>query len=255
MTESRPLAWVTGASEGIGRALVLELVRRGHRVVATARNAERLAALAAEAATLGGTVIPAAADVTDPSALETLIAGIESEHGPVGLAVLNAGVYTPMRARAFDVAICKRTVDVNLMGVINGLGPLLPRMLARKDGRIALVASVAGYAGLPNSMAYGATKAALINLAECLRLDCEGDGVIIQVVNPGFVETAATAVNDFEMPALMSAGAAAVRIADGLQTNQFEIVFPKRFTTVLKFLGLLPYPIYFPLVKRFTGVH
>lgn len=249
--DTRPLAWVTGASEGIGRALVLELVLRGHRVAASARNATRLQELAAEAPE--GAIIPVPLDVTDRAAVEAAFHDIEANHGAVSLAVLNAGIYTPMRAVDFDVGVCRQTIDVNLNGVIHGLGPVLPAMIARRSGRIALVASVAGYGGLPKSMSYGASKAALINLAESLRLDCEPLGVVIQVVNPGFVETRATAVNDFAMPALMTPEAAAKRIADGFASDRFEIVFPRRFTTVLKLINLLPYSLYFPLVRRFTG--
>lgn len=244
--------WVTGASEGIGRALSLELATRGHEVIASARSAERLEALAAEVKG-AGRIVAAAADVTDAAALGRLVAMIEADRGPIDVAVLNAGIYTPMTAQAFDLETCRKTIDVNLMGVMNALAPLLPRMLARGHGHLALVASVAGYGGLPKSMSYGASKAALINLAEGLRFDCAPAGVKVQVINPGFVETRATSVNDFAMPGLMSPEAAAVAMADGLETDRFEIVFPWRFTTMLKLVNLLPYSLYFRLVGRSTG--
>lgn len=247
------VAWITGASEGIGRALALELARRGWRVAASARNAARLTELAAEAGARDWTIAVYPVDVTDDAGTARTVAAIEAEMGPIDLAVLNAGVYTPMSAAAFDVAVCRRTVEVNLMGVIHALGPVLPRMLGRRAGRIALVASVAGYGGLPQSMSYGATKAALINLAESLKFDCDPAGVVVQVINPGFVETRATAVNDFAMPALMAPEAAAVRIADGLQGRAFEISFPRRFVWALKLINILPYRLYFTLVARVTG--
>lgn len=244
------IVWITGASEGIGRSLALELDRRGRQVVASARNVERLADLSAETA---GRIIGKPCDVTDAAWLARIVGEIEAEVGPISLAVLNAGVYTPMAAGEFDLDVVRRTIDVNLMGVMNGLAPILPLMLARGKGHIVIVASVAGYGGLPKSMSYGATKAALINLAEGLRFDLAPAGVKIQVVNPGFVETRATAVNDFAMPDLMKAEDAARAFADGLETDAFEIAFPKRFTRAMKLVNLLPYSLYFKVVGRTTG--
>lgn len=244
------IVWITGASEGIGRSLALELDRRGRRVVASARNAERLATLSSETE---GRIVGKPCDVTDAVSLARVVAEIEAEVGPISLAVLNAGVYTPMAADAFDLDVVRRTIEVNLMGVMNGLAPILPLMLGRGAGHIAIVASVAGYGGLPKSMSYGATKAALINLAEGLRFDLAPAGVKIQVVNPGFVETRATAVNDFAMPDLMKAEDAARAFADGLESEAFEIAFPKRFTRAMKLVNLLPYSLYFRVVGRSTG--
>jgi len=184
-------AWVTGASSGIGRALALELADRGWTVHATARDAGALATLAAERP---GLIRPAPGDVTDAAAMAALVARLEAE-GPLALAVLNAGIYEPMRAQEFDAGSVARTFAVNVQGVANGLDPLLKAMIARRRGVVALVASVAGYRGLPRAAAYGATKAALIAMAESLAYDLIDLGVRICVVNPGFVATKATAVN------------------------------------------------------------
>ncbi|NJL07283.1 MAG: SDR family NAD(P)-dependent oxidoreductase [Methylacidiphilales bacterium] len=245
--------WITGASSGIGRALALELAGRGAAVVATARREDALDELAAAAAGLEGSIRAAPADVTDPDALDALISRVEAEDGPIEVAVLNAGLYLPVRAEEFDRARFESSFAVNLGGTVNALAPILPRMMARKRGRIAFVASVAGYGGLPTSAAYGATKAALINMAESLKFDCDRHGVTVQLVCPGFVETPATEVNPFPMPFIIPAEEAARRIADGLQTNRFEIAFPRRFAFILKAINLLPYRLYFPLVARATG--
>lgn len=249
---SRPadgVAWVTGASSGIGRALALHLAREGWTVHATARSAEALAALAAES---GGRIVAAPGDVTDPAAMAALVAGIEAR-APIALAVLNAGIYLPVRGEALDRDDFARTFAVNLDGTVNALLPLLDAMKPRRAGQVAIVSSVTGYGGLPTSAAYGASKAALINLAESLKFDLDRLGIRIQVVNPGFVETPATAQNAFPMPALMKVDEAAARIVRGLAGSGFEITFPRRFTYVLKALGLLPYRLYFPLVARITG--
>jgi NAD(P)-dependent dehydrogenase (short-subunit alcohol dehydrogenase family) len=246
------LFWITGASSGIGRELALESVRRGWRVVATARRAAELEALAA-ASPVPGAIIPAPCDVADEAAMRALVSGIEAQHGPVARAFLNAGVFYPVEIEPFDTAKYHKSFAVNLGGVVNALGALMPGMLARGAGQIAVNASVAGYTGMPTSAAYGATKAGLINMVESLKFDGDRRGILFQLVNPGFVETPATAQNAFEMPYLMKVEDAANRIADGLDDGRFEIFFPRRFAWQLKFLAVLPYRAYFWLMKRSTG--
>jgi short-subunit dehydrogenase len=111
---------------------------------------------------------------------------------------------------------------------------------------------VAGYVGLPRSLAYGPTKAALINLAQTLYLDLRDKGVAVSIINPGFVETPLTAQNRFHMPALLTPQQAAREIMRGWARGAFEIHFPKRFTLGLKLLALLPWRLYFTLVGRVT---
>lgn len=246
------MAWVTGASSGIGEALALGLARRGWTVAASARRAERLRVLAA-AEDVAGRIHPFPLDVTDEAAVREAVVAIETQLGPIEAAVLNAGDWAPMAARDFDVALCRRLIETNYLGVVHGIGALLPRQLARGRGRLLLNASVAGYRGLPRAAAYGATKAALINLAESLRLELGGSGVVVRVINPGFVRTALTAKNDFAMPALLEPAEAARRILDDFDGEGFELSFPRRFTWYLKLLRCLPYRLYFPLVRRATG--
>lgn len=246
------VAWVTGASSGIGRAVALELAASGVKVAATARRVEELAALAAEAAARGGVIVPHPGDVTDAEAMTAVAAAIAAEHGAIDLAILNAGLFLPVSAASFDLDAVRKTFDVNLNGTASCLAAVLPAMTARRAGKIVIVASVTGFGGLPSSSAYGATKAALINLAEGLKFDLDRLGVSIQVANPGFVDTPATKKNAFKMPALMPVDEAARRIVRGIGEG-FEITFPKRFTYVLKALRLLPYPAYFWLIAKATG--
>jgi short-subunit dehydrogenase len=139
------------------------------------------------------------------------------------------------------------------MGVVNGFAAVMPAMAARKVGQIAVNASIAGYGGLPKSAAYGATKAAMINMCEALKFDCDNLGLTLQLVNPGFVETPLTDKNDFPMPFLMKNEDAARRVCDGFAAGGFEITFPRRFAYLLKAVNLLPYPLYFAVVGRLTG--
>lgn len=245
-------AWITGASSGIGRALTVILVRAGWTVVGTARSAEKLAELEAELSDLPGAFIAEAGDVTDRDRMAEIVDRSEG-FGGIALAVLNAGVYIPMTADEFSVESFDKSFAVNLSGTVNCLAPLAPRMIERRRGHIALMASVAGYGGLPTSAPYGATKAGLINLAESLKFDLDLHNVRISVINPGFVDTPATQNNPFPMPFLMDVEDAAAHLADRLGKPGFEIAFPRRFAYLLKFLNILPYRAYFAAVNRVTG--
>jgi NAD(P)-dependent dehydrogenase (short-subunit alcohol dehydrogenase family) len=243
------LVWITGASSGLGRALALNLARKGDRVIASARGVDALRRLAEESQ---GRVTPAPLDVTDAAACRDVIAGIETRHGPIDIAALNAGTHIPLSAHDYSASVVQQLLTINVMGAANCLEPLLATMRARRRGRIAVVASVAGYGGLPTASAYGASKAALINMCEALKPDCDQLGITLQLVNPGFVDTPLTAKNQFKMPFLMNVDRAAERFARGLDSTRFEITFPRRFAILLKLLNKLPYRAYFALVGRTT---
>jgi NAD(P)-dependent dehydrogenase (short-subunit alcohol dehydrogenase family) len=251
MAASSEVTWITGASSGIGRALALRLARDDRPVAASARSEEELAKLSAEASGQGS-IAPFPLDVTDQGAVLRTLGTIERALGPVEVAVLVAGTHQPVSAEDFRAADLGKLVAINLIGTANCLEPLIQAMMARGRGRIAIVASVAGYRGLPTSAYYGATKAALINLAESLKFDLDRHGVTIQLIDPGFVKTPLTDRNTFKMPFLISPEQAAEAIARGLVGGSFEITFPKRFTSLMKVLRCLPYRLYFPLVARAT---
>jgi short-subunit dehydrogenase len=191
-------------------------------------------------------------DVTEAAAIRAAVARLEADIGPIGHAILNAGTHAPLAVRKFDVAVFEQLFRLNVLGTANSIAAVLPGMLARATGEIAIVASAAGYRGLPTAAAYGASKAALINMAEALKLDLAGTGVGIRLINPGFVRTPLTDRNPFPMPFLIDAETAARRIFDGLAGGAFEITFPRRLTWILKLLRILPYRLYFPLVRRLT---
>jgi NAD(P)-dependent dehydrogenase (short-subunit alcohol dehydrogenase family) len=243
--------WITGASQGIGRAVALAAAQRGWTVSATARGEAGLAALVAEG---GGRISAFPGDITDRAGLAAVVEAVEAANGPITVAVLNAGTHQPTDGAAFDPSVYDRLIAVNLGGAINSVAAILPRFTARKSGRLALVSSVAAYRGLPKAGAYCASKAAVTALAESLRLDLAGLGVAVQVIHPGFVRTPLTDKNAFPMPFLMEPEAAAARIIAGLEGDGFEIAFPRRFIYILKLLRLLPYRLYFALVARQTGV-
>lgn len=244
--------WIIGASTGIGAALAERLAGEGARVAVSARRAKPLAEMAARFGKTGALALPL--DITDAASLEAAAAKIDASWGGVDLVVVMAGEYRPMRAWELDLDAARAMVDVNLMGCFNALAAVIPRMVAKESGTIALVSSVAGYRGLPKSLVYGPTKAAVINLAETLFLDLRPRGIGVCVVNPGFVKTPMTSRNEFKMPALIEPEEAAREIVAGLEKGDFEIHFPKRFTRMLKLLRLLPYGRYFPAVRKATGL-
>lgn len=243
--------WIVGASTGIGAALAEALAARGARLALSSRRREPLDEMAGRFGQGRALALPL--DITDAAALEKAAAAMAKAWGGIDLVVLMAGEYKPMRAWELEVKAARSMVEVNFMGPLNALAAVVPRLLAQGSGTIALVSSVAGYRGLPKSLVYGPTKAAMINLAEALYLDLQPKGIGVCVVNPGFVRTPMTAQNDFRMPALIEPDEAAREIVAGLEAGEFEIHFPKRFTRIMKLLAHLPYAWSFPLIRRFTG--
>ena len=257
MALNRPLSdwrgqrvWLIGASSGIGAALATALHERGARVALSARNAAALDELVARFDPQRACALPL--DVTDVDSLiradEALVARWEG----YDLVILLAGDYRAETIAEFSLASARRTLDTNIGGVYNALSVVLPRLRAAAAGGVVLVSSVAGYRGLPRSLAYGPSKAALNNLAEALYLELKPEDVSVTLVNPGFVRTPLTANNPFPMPALIDADEAADAILAGLARGAFEIHFPRRFTLVMKALALLPAPLYLPLLRWLT---
>jgi short-subunit dehydrogenase len=237
------LVWITGASTGIGREVAMQLAARGVRVAVSARSAEKLS-------NMGELIQAYPLDVTDTKAVHATIAKIELELGPIDMALMAAGAYAPIDLNEFAPEPFAQMMQVNFQGVVNCISGLLPVMRQRRAGRIAWIASVAGYRGLPKAAGYGPTKAALINLAESLKPELDLVGIKISVVNPGFVETPMTKGNDFPMPFLMKPEDAARQTIEGLARGKFEVAYPARFVAILKIARLLPYSLYFWLIRR-----
>jgi NADP-dependent 3-hydroxy acid dehydrogenase YdfG len=241
--------WLIGASTGIGRATAELLHSKGAKVIVSARSAQALHALAAQYPGLQALPLDATDEAAVKAAAQQLLAS-----GPLDLMMYCAGTYAAQRAQDMQPHDIAHHVNVNYMGAIYSIAAVLPSMLAAKHGHVSLVSSVAGFRGLPKSLAYGPTKAALINLAETLYIDLHDEGLGVSVVNPGFVQTPLTAQNNFHMPALISPAQAATEIVAHWEKGRFEIHFPKRFTRWMKLLRILPYTAYFKAVSRFTGL-
>jgi NADP-dependent 3-hydroxy acid dehydrogenase YdfG len=247
--------WIIGASSGIGEACANALMAAGAKVVLSARRVDRLNVMAAKAKdNHWGPTLILPLDVTEQAQIEEAYQAIVNQWGGLDLLLFVSGMYVPLRADQFEFEIAKKTIDANLLGPMGAVGVVLPNMLAAHSGHIAIVGSVAGYSGLPKALAYGPSKAGIINFCETLYYDLLPTGVSLHMISPGFVATEATAQNDFYMPALISADQAAQEILQGIQKGKFDIHFPKRFSGFLKFLRILPYPIYFWFVRRFLAI-
>jgi NADP-dependent 3-hydroxy acid dehydrogenase YdfG len=244
--------WLTGASSGIGEALIPALVREGARLAVTARRADRLTQLAATHARPDRPLLVLPGDVTDRAAMHRVVQAIDAAWGGVDLALLNAGAGKGVLIRGFSVDAFRSTMDVNFFGVLNGVEAVLPGMLARRAGRIAGVASLAGYRSGPGLAGYGTSKAALIHALDSLRFSLAPYAVGVTVINPGFVRTPMTETNRYWMPAMIDSGKAARIIVRGLRRDKKEIHFPIRLSWTLKVMRVLPFPVYERIMSVFV---
>ena len=239
--------WLIGASSGIGLACATHLVKLGAKVTVSARNMDLLLSFKRD----NPSSMVAEMDVTRIESISQAFEQVKNHHG-IDVVVYCAGHYLEQNADKFNLQEMMKHNDINYLGLCRVLSFILNPMIAQRFGHISIISSVAGFQGLPKSLAYGPTKAALINLSESMYFDLHGHGIGVSLVNPGFVQTPLTAQNKFHMPALITADQAAVEMIKGWRKGDFEIHFPKKFTLVLKFLKILPYFIYFKMVAKAT---
>jgi len=245
--------WIIGASHGIGEALATNYYAQGFNLAISARSLEKLEQVREKllvCAKEPKEILVNKVDVVDVNSLQKACDEIVKNFGQIDLVIFCSALYQPTSALEFDLLVAKQTMDVNFNGFLNLLHVITPQMLKQKGGQIAVIASVAGYCGLPQSFAYGASKAALINLCEGIYPQMQKHGIDISVINPGFVKTRLTDKNSFKMPFIISSQGAAQLIVNGLEKKKFEIHFPKKFTFFLKILRLLPYRVFFFITKK-----
>jgi len=245
--------WIIGASHGIGEALAKNYFAQGFNLAISARSLERLEQIKEQlllSTKEGREIFVNKVDVVEVNSLIKARDKIIKNFGQIDLVIFCSALYQPTSALDFNLMSAKQVIDVNFNGFLNLLYVITPQMLKQKCGQIAVIASVAGYCGLPQSFVYGASKAALINLCEGIYPEMQKQGIAISVINPGFVKTRLTNKNSFKMPFIISPESAADMIVTDLEKKKFEIHFPKRFTFFLKILRFLPYSIFFFVTKK-----
>lgn len=245
--DTQRVTWLVGGSSGIGLAVAEGLLQAGECVVISARHLDGLADLAER---YENRIQLVAVDVSLPETYQDALAQLFARWGRLDRVILNAADYQPMPLAEFDAGLFERLVKINFMGVIHGIDVVRQHFLQQGAGQIVVTASVAGFRGLPNAAPYGATKAALINMAESLAPEFARSGVALRVINPGFVRTPLTAKNDFEMPGIIEPKEAARLILKKLEKNGFELLVPTGFGFVMKLIRVLPYPLFFALSRR-----
>ncbi|MGQ0581589.1 MAG: SDR family NAD(P)-dependent oxidoreductase [Reyranella sp.] len=231
---------ITGASSGIGEALALDYAASGVALALTGRDSQRLETVAQACRAKGATVIAAPIDVVDRDALAAWLIAFDDAH-PVDLILANAGISIDKDNSSLDdFSVIRKTLDVNVGGVLNTVEPLLSRLIARKSGQIAIVSSLASFIGLPYSASYNASKAAVRVWGESIRYVLKKDGIGVSVICPGFVTTRITANAPFPMPFLMTSAKASSIIRTGLARNKARIAFPIGTKAAVWLGGALP---------------
>ncbi len=242
-------AWVTGASSGLGRALALRLAADGCKVAVSARSADTLEKLCATNANLAAFPF----DVRDHGKATDIASKIVADLGVPDLIVLNAGIGTFKNAARFDAGLFRNAFETNVIGIGNALAPIVPLMVERGSGHIALMGSLAGFRGFPRAAHYAPTKAAVRSLAECLRFDLEEKGITVTIINPGYVETPLTDDLEIPMPGLMPLDTAIDKIMTGLHKRRYEIAFPWHMELLVKLGVRVSNATYFAVTRWTAG--
>ena len=241
-------AIITGASEGIGAALVNELLQNNYKVIAISRSFKKLSKLKTYNLKFNDDLKIFSADVTNSSQLLSVAKNIEAPD----LLILNAGIYEPVLIENFSVETFVKQSEINYLGVIKSFDAFVKKMMFNKSGTVLIMSSIAGWIGLPKASAYAPTKSALRLFAQSIRYDLAKYNIIVKLCSPGFVNTKAVKVNDFKMPGLIEPNVAAKLIFKNIRNNKFEITFPWFFSNFMKFLTFLPDNLSYKLIRYFT---
>lgn len=238
---------IIGASYGIGEALCNNLSQLGANLFLVARSKNKIDNLAKS---LTGENYSFKCDITDKKQVINLIQEIKNTWSKIDLIIFSAGIYEPMSLNNYSEEVALNILTVNFTSILYLLDFFITEAKAKKLKHIAMISSSAGYFGMPNSLAYGASKAALSNLTESLFYELKKYDTKIQLINPGFVKTRLTDKNDFFMPNIISQDQAAKIIIKGLKKQNFEISFPTKFITFMKILKFLPFILRSSLLRK-----
>jgi len=241
---------ITGASSGIGRALALELARRGAAVGLLARREDLLQEVVKEIAGHGGKASALPADVTDANAVRATVSALQSEFGPIDLLIANAGVGATIAGGKLEPEGVAKVFDVNVIGVVSSVTAVIPQMIERGRGHLAVISSLAAYRGLPKSAAYCASKAAVSSLFESLRLDLQPKGIDVTIIHPGFIKTPLTAGRQAKLPFLLEVDDAARKMIGAIEKRKKSYAFPWQLATIVRAGMVMPNFMYDWISRR-----
>ena len=245
---SKKIAVITGASEGIGAALVNELLQINYKVIAISRDFKKLSKLKSLNSKFKNNLEVYSADVTNSFQLLSVAKNISSPD----LLILNAGIYEPVLIENFSVDTFIKQSEINYLGVIKSFDAFIKKMLLSRSGTVLIMSSIAGWIGLPKASAYAPTKSALRSFAQSIRYDLAEYNIVVKLCSPGFVNTKAVKVNDFKMPGLIEPNVAAKIILKNISNKKFEITFPWLFSSLMKLLTYVPDILSYKLIKYVT---
>ncbi|MCA1629709.1 MAG: SDR family NAD(P)-dependent oxidoreductase [Acidobacteria bacterium] len=247
---SNKVVLITGASSGIGRALAVELGKRGASTGLLARRADSLREVAREVEAAGGRALVLPADVKDAASVRAAADELRAEFGAIDVLVANAGVgvLTDDPARLGEQVA--ETIEINLIGAANSAGAVLPEMIARGEGQLVAISSLASYRGLPKSGAYCASKAAMNALFESLRIDLKGTGVAVTIIKPGFIKTPLTAGREAQMPYLLELDDATRKILRAIEARRTAYAFPWQLASIVRLARFFPDSLYDRIILR-----
>lgn len=241
---NKKVVFLTGASSGIGRALAVELGRRGARLGLLARRAELLLETASEVRRAGGEALPLPADVRDAEQVRLAVERVHELWGPIDVLIANAGMSTTTAGTALRAAEASDVISINVLGVVNCAAAVLPEMVERRAGHLVAISSLAAYRGMPKSGAYSASKAAVSTLFESLRVDLRKSGVAVTVIHPGFIRTPMTANRRMKLPFLLEPEDAARRIIRAIERRARTYAFPWQLAGLVRLIRHLPSQVY-----------
>ncbi len=247
---SQKVVFITGASSGIGRALAVELGKRGAALGLLARRAEALRELAADVEQAGGRALVLAADVRDAAAVRAAAEELRASFNHIDVLIANAGKASTAHiteVRPEDVA---EVMSINVVGAANSVSAVLPEMVARGSGQLVAISSLSAYRGLPKSAVYCASKAALSAFFESMRVDLRGTGVDVTIIHPGFIKTPLTAGRKAVMPYLMELDYATEKIIRAIEARRKSYAFPWQLASIVRAAMLFPIPLYDRIVSK-----
>lgn len=241
---------ITGASSGIGRALAIELGKRGATLGLLARRAEALRELAFEVERAGGRALALPADVRDAVGVRAAADELRARFGQIDVLIANAGVAATGHITELRAEEVNEVMSINVVGAANSVTAVLPEMVERGQGHLVAISSLSAYRGLPKSAVYCASKAALSAFFESVRVDLRGTNIDVTIIHPGFIKTPLTAGRKAQMPFLMELDEATKKMVRAIEARRRSYAFPWQLASIVRAAMLFPIPLYDKIVSK-----